>query len=256
MIAFPPAKINLGLHILRRREDGYHDIETVMTVVDSLRDVLEIVPSRSGHDSMTCSGIAIDCPPEKNLVMKALRCVREAGRSVPAVDIFLHKNIPDGAGLGGGSSDASYTIRLLNDLFNLGMGKTEMSGIAAMIGSDCPFFIYDGPMLAQGRGEMLTPLSFSLPDNVTIRVVKPEGVSVSTAQAYAGVTPLDNRTKLNELLKEPVETWKDVLHNDFEDTILPNFPQIRQVKERMYADGAIYAAMSGSGSAVFGLFKE
>lgn len=256
MIVFPPAKINLGLHILRRRVDGYHDIETVMTVVDHLRDVLEIVPSRSGHDTMTCSGITIDCPPQKNLVMKALKCVREAGYDVPPIDIFLHKNIPDGAGLGGGSSDASFTIRLLNDLFNLGMDKVEMSHLAAMLGSDCPFFIYDQPMLARGRGEILTPLNISLPDNLKIRVVKPEGLSVSTAMAYSGVNPCDNRQSILDILAYPVEKWKEYLHNDFEDTLFPRFRPIEQLKEQMYADGAVYAAMSGSGSAVFGIFKE
>ena len=256
MVVFPNIKINLGLQVLRKRDDGYHDISTVMIGVD-WTDVLEIVPALDGVEKLVVSGLPVNCPPEKNLVMKAVNAVRERVGKLPEVHVFLHKNVPDGAGLGGGSSDAAFTILALNELFDLGLSRPEMADIAAHIGSDCPFFIYNIPMLASGRGEILEPLHDlgSILSKFKVAIVKPVDVSVSTAVAYAGVTPSDNRQSIIECLKYETTDWRKNLVNDFEGSVFKHCPETGVIKDKMYDLGCVYAAMSGSGSAVFGIFE-
>lgn len=252
MLTFPDAKINLGLNIISKRPDGYHDIETVMLPVPS-HDILEIVESTDGHDRLHCSGRPVDCPMEKNLVYKALMEMRNH-YPIPPVTIYLDKQTPDGAGLGGGSADAAYTIRLLNELFGLGADNEEMAGIAAKIGSDCPFFIYDRPMLCTATGTHLSPIDLSLPAGLWILIVKPD-VSVPTRDAYAGITPKAPAQRITDILTLPLELWQGRLHNDFEPSVFTRYPRIATLKQQIADAGATYASMSGSGSAVFGLFN-
>lgn len=258
MVVFPNAKINLGLEILRKREDGFHDIRTIMVGVDWC-DVLEVVPGRFEKDTLTITGNAVNCPLEKNLVIKAINTMRQLqGTLIPAVDIYLHKNIPDGAGLGGGSSDAAFTIKAVNKLFELDLTEDEMAGIASEIGSDCPFFIYDGPMLATGRGEILTPvdgLKERLQD-YDVLIVKSDTTAVSTAEAYGGVKPFERSSKLTEVINKEAKCWASTVTNDFEASIFKKTDSLRIIKDRMYRLGATYSSMTGSGSAVFGLFRK
>lgn len=253
MILFPNAKINLGLYITGRRPDGYHDLLTAFYPV-GWSDILEIVPAAGSETTLTVTGRAVDCPAEKNLVMKAYRAVAER-YDVPAVDIYLQKVIPDGAGLGGGSSDAAFTIFGLNNLFSLGMHPEEMAEIAVKIGADCAFFIYNRPMLATGIGNVLSPIEVPALEHTPILIVKP-GEGVSTKEAYAGVTPRPVDINLPELLMCTPDEWRGKLVNDFETTVMEARPAIARVKEQMLAMGAAYAAMSGSGSAVFGVFPD
>lgn len=254
MILFPNCKINLGLQILSRRPDGYHDIATVMIPVD-WTDVLEIVPAFPGRPtSLHTSGRPVECPPEKNLVMKAWRRVKERFPDMPDADIYLHKIIPDGAGLGGGSADAAFTIRGLNSLFCLGMTDGEMAIVAAEVGMDCPFFIYNRPMYCTGRGEIMEPADVSL-DGLSIVIAKP-GDGVSTAAAYSGVTPGVPPVTVPEILSAPVNEWQGKLVNDFEKSIFPQCPHIEALKTEMLRLGAVYSSMSGSGSSVFAIFDR
>lgn len=250
MIQFPNAKINLGLNILRKRPDGYHDIDTVMYPVPWC-DILEIVPSRGEDTTLTVTGRGVACPPEKNLVMKAYRAVADR-MPIPPVDIYLHKVIPDGAGLGGGSADASFTIRGLNELFALGMNDEDMAAIAATIGADCPFFIYNRPMRATGIGTEFADTDIDLSGHY-IAIVKPTE-SVPTARAYAGVSPALPDESIDRILTWDISRWQGHLDNDFETSVFDSYPTIKGIKERLSALGATYASMSGSGSAVFGIF--
>lgn len=252
MVVFPNAKINIGLDVLNRRPDGYHDISTVMLPVPWC-DVLEVVPANGDNDTLTVTGRKVDCPPEKNLVMKAVKVMR-CSSEFPGVNIFLHKAIPDGAGLGGGSSDAAFTLMALNNLFSLGHTDSKLADMASEIGADCPFFIYNKPMLCEGTGTTLSPIDIRIPQDVMIAVVKPP-VAVSTKEAYEGVKPGHPATPLHALLSTlPVNKWQGVVKNDFEASIFPRYPEIKIIKDYMVNAGAFYASMSGSGSSVFGLF--
>lgn len=251
MILFPNAKINLGLDILFKREDGYHEVVTAMTPV-GWHDILEIVPARGTETTLTTSGRPVNCPDEKNLVMKAYRAMAEAV-SLPPVDIYLRKIIPDGAGLGGGSADAAFMLRGLNELFALGFSDDRLAQIASSIGADCPFFIYNRPMLATGTGTTLSPIDINL-DGLTAVIVKPaEGVT--TATAYSRVTPSIPDKALPETVCLPVAKWRGRLKNDFEPSVFPLLPQVAAIKNHLDEMGAVYSSMSGSGSAVYGLFK-
>lgn len=257
MIVFPNAKINLGLNITGKRADGYHDLDMVMIPV-GWRDILEIVPSKSRSTSLTTSGRPVNCPPEKNLVYKAWSRMNEwIDGDLPAVDIYLHKIIPDGAGLGGGSADAAFTLVALNDLFSLGLEKQILCDIAATLGADCPFFIYNKPMLCRGTGTEMAPIDVCLEGVTSIVIAKPTGISVSTAEAYSGVKP-----SLPEIYTDAVVSryapaeWRRLLFNGFEPHIFAAKPEIANVKESLYDLGAVYASMSGSGSAVYGLFSD
>ncbi|MDE7026669.1 4-(cytidine 5'-diphospho)-2-C-methyl-D-erythritol kinase [Duncaniella freteri] len=250
MILFPNAKINLGLDILRKRPDGYHDIETVMVPVPWC-DVLEIVPAKGSETTLTVSGRKVECPMEKNLVMKAYRAL-EAEVSLPPVDIYLRKIIPDGAGLGGGSSDASFTLLALNELFSLGYNREELARIASTLGSDCPFFIYNTPMLCTGTGTDMEPVELDLKGH-SILIVKPQ-VSVPTAAAYSHTTPAIPSTPIRDIIASPISSWEGRLKNDFEPSVLPAYPAIADVKRSIKEMNPIYTAMSGSGASVFGIF--
>ena len=252
MILFPNAKINIGLDVLRKRPDGYHDLSTVMAPT-SWNDILEIIPSPNGSDRLSVTGRRIDCPPEKNIVMKAVRALR-VHMDFPPVQINLHKIIPDGAGLGGGSSDAAFTIRGINDLFALGLTDEKMAAIAATLGADCAFFIYNRPMLCEGIGDRLSTIELPIPAGMHLAIVKPD-ISVSTAQAYAKVRPAIPDIPLKEIIeKVPFALWQGRVKNDFETSVFLQFPAIEFIKTTLLDLGATYASMSGSGSSVYGFF--
>ena len=251
MISFPNAKINLGLNIVERRDDGYHNIETVFYPIP-LTDVLEIVPA-TGDASLTCYGNAVDCPVEKNLVMRAYRMMQQR-YGVPAVAMHLYKHIPDGAGLGGGSSDAAHAMVMLNKMFGLHVPDAELAAMAATLGADCAFFIYNRPMMATGIGDVLSPIDVDLKGK-TLLLVKPP-VGVDTRTAYSRVTPHEPDVALTSTIALPVAAWDGMLVNDFEPSVFAALPQLWLIKARLIDAGAIYAAMSGSGSTVFGIFES
>lgn len=252
MIIFPNAKINLGLSVLRKRPDGYHQIETVFYPI-ALTDILEIIPSSEKETVFESRGLEIGGSIGQNTCLRAYHTMLESFK-IPPVRIFLYKKIPTGAGLGGGSSDAAFTIQTLNALFNLNATRDQLISAAAGVGSDCPFFLENRPMLGTGRGEHLEPVSPDL-SGMHLILIKPP-VSVSTADAYAGVVPVENRTSLREIIRYPVSQWQGHLVNDFEESIFRKYPSIRAIKSTLLDRGAVYAAMTGSGSAVYGLFES
>ena len=252
MILHANCKINLGLDILRRREDGFHDLETVMIPVSELYDVVEI-ERVEGDSIFEQKGLVVDCDAEQNLCMKALRLMQQL-YGIGEVKISLDKRVPFGAGLGGGSSDATSVILALNELYNLGLSEERLVEIAAMIGSDTAFFVRNTPQLCTGRGEKMVPVELPLQGKYLV-VAKPnEGVS--TKEAYSGVKPAIPQVRLVDALQRPIEEWQGVVKNDFEPHIFEAHPAIAELKKTMLDAGAIYASMSGSGSAVFGIFDE
>ncbi len=250
MVTFPPCKINLGLNVIAKREDGYHNLETCFFPVP-WADILEIIPS--SETVFTSSGISILGKVEDNLCLKAYYLLKEEFK-LPSVKIHLHKIIPIGAGLGGGSSDAAHTVRLLNTIFSLCLSSEQLKKYAAQLGSDCSFFIQDEPLLGSGRGEILNPISISL-TGFHLILIKPS-IHISTKEAYEGLTPKMSNHKLAEILNQPVLQWKGLLKNDFEESIFSRYPGVLKIKDVLYQKGAVYASMSGSGSAVFGLFDK
>ena len=270
MILTPNAKINVGLDVVRRRADGYHDIETLFVPVPDVRDVLEVV--KADEAGMTCYGTPCDVPVEKNLCFKAFRLMQK-NFGIGDVHIYLYKNIPMGAGLGGGSSDAAFTLIALNAVFSLGLSHERLAEIAAELGSDCPFFIYNRPMFASGRGEILEPFDIDL-SPYRIEVVTP-GIHISTAEAYAGVDAIkfpgvpgadgagnaqsDHRSDSSDLktkLSLGITNWRENVVNDFEAYAFAKYPILAKIKNDLYERGAIYASMTGSGSAVYGIFEK
>ncbi len=249
MILFPNCKLNIGLNILRKRSDNFHDLETVFYPL-SLCDILEINYSILFNFSM--SGIQIPDSGD-NIVVKAYRLLQNE-YNLPPVSIHLHKVVPIGAGLGGGSSDAAYTLSGLNNLFELGLGQKELLNYSLKLGSDCPFFILNNPCFAEGRGELLSETDVSL-EGLKIVLIKPD-CEVSTGMAYGGIKPKIPEISLKESIKLPVKEWKDKITNDFEESVFYKYPEIPEIKEKLYSFGAVYASMSGSGSSVFGLFKD
>lgn len=250
MICFPNAKINIGLHIVSCRPDGYHNLETVFYPI-GLKDALEIIPAPE-----TClfqTGIQINVQPENNLVAKALKLIAFE-KKLPEMEIHLFKKIPSAAGLGGGSSDAAWMLKLLNETFNLSYTKEELMLRAARLGADCPFFILNQPAYATGIGDKLEPITFDI-SQYTLLLVKPD-IMVSTKEAYAMVTPQKPDMPLKEIIRQPTETWRDLLKNDFELPVFKLFPEIGKIKQKMYEMGAVYASLSGSGSSVYGLFEK
>ena len=303
MITNPNVKINLGLNVLRKRDDGFHDLETLFVPYFGICDTLEIivgddysrtsaalfakyvseVPASQGsvkpegvfgvetHDvdaPKLVQGISedgslmitiaraegVDWDPLKDLTAKAYYVLAEDFK-LPPVQIFLQKTSPVGAGLGGGSADAAFALKMLNELCQLGLSDQQLAGYAARLGSDCPLFIYNRPMIGEGRGEILTeyPLDLSAYD---LQVLTPEGVSVSTKDAYAGIRPHLPEVSLRDALARPVEEWADVLVNDFEETVFAKYPELAAIKRSLYDSGAVYASMSGSGSALFALYRK
>lgn len=251
MILHANCKINLGLDILRRREDGFHDLETVMIPVLGLYDVVEVerVESESLFEQR---GLVVDCDPEQNLCMKALRLMQRL-YGVGDVRITLDKRVPFGAGLGGGSSDATAVILAVNELFELGLSEDRLIEVAAMIGSDTAFFVRNTPQLCTGRGEKMVSIDLPLQGKY-LAIAKPDE-GVSTKEAYSGVKPAVPQVRLNELLQRPIEEWQGNVKNDFENHIFVAHPAIAELKKAMLDAGAVYASMSGSGSAVFGIFE-
>jgi len=250
MIVYPHAKINLGLHIIERRSDGFHEVETVLYPI-TLCDILEIKPSE--QIQLFLYGLPIEGASEDNLCIKAWHMFRE-DFSIPPVQFHLYKRIPSSAGLGGGSSDGAYALKMLNNYFSLNLSDELLVQYAARLGSDCPSFIYKRPSLATGRGEQIVPCEVDL-SGFHILVCTPP-LSISTAQAYAGARPAAPQYALTETLSLPVCKWRERLVNDFEKTLFPLFPILQQYKEALYASGAVYASLSGSGAALYGLYDS
>ena len=292
MITNPNVKINLGLNVLRKREDGFHDLETLFVPYFGIHDTLEII---AGDDysrtsaalfgkyapEMIVQGISddgslmitiaraegVDWDPLKDLTAKAYFLLAEDFK-LPPVKIFLEKTSPVGAGLGGGSADAAFALKMLNELSGLGLTEDQLAGYAARLGSDCAFFIYNRPMIGEGRGEILSEIATDLPrltmtyqgalqnDEYDLKVLTPEGIAVSTKDAYAGIRPHLPEVPLREVLARPVEEWDGILVNDFEETVFAKYPELAAIKRSLYDSGAVYASMSGSGSALFAIYRK
>ena len=246
------AKINIGLQIIRKREDGYHDLQTVFYPTDFFTDTLRISPANAEILFKMDSNENLGNPCD-NLCIKAFRMLQQ-DFGISNVEIFLTKGIPSGAGLGGGSADAAFTLKMLCNIFQLPVSEEKMVEYALQLGSDVPFFLYNTPMYATGRGEVMTPASVDL-SNYQLKIVKPD-IHISTKEAYAGVTPCESEIFLPEVLRQDVHTWKEVVVNDFEASLFEKFPELKTVKEQLYQEGALYASMSGSGSAFFGIFSK
>jgi len=252
MITYPNAKINLGLNVVEKRPDGYHNIETVFYPI-GLCDVLEVEPSETCSDySFSSSGIAIGGDSEDNLIVKAYHLLR-SGYQFPPIDISLVKQIPFGAGLGGGSSDAAFMLKSINELFELKITPSKLEKIASKLGADCPVFIKNRTVFATGIGNVFTPIKLSL-KGYFLLLIKPD-IYVSTPEAYSLVVPEVPQTSLIELIQKPITEWKDTIKNDFEKSVFSKYPTIEKIKLELYEMGAVYASMSGSGSTVFGVFE-
>ena len=282
MVCHPPVKINLGLNVLRKRPDGFHDLETLFIQSGQFRDSLEVIKADDWSRSLAELGglyppecIAQDISPDGKLMITVARregvdwpvlkdlCAKayfllDGDFGLPPVKIYLEKKSPVGAGLGGGSADAAYCLKMLNELCGLGLEREQLLPYAARLGSDCALFLYDCPVFGEGRGEVLRP--FSLPIGIggeyRLEIVVPEGISVSTAEAYRGIIPAIPEIRLEEALKRPVEEWKDLIVNDFEKSVFKEHPQLAAIKQSLYDSGAVYAAMSGSGSALFAIYRS
>jgi len=254
MICFPTCKINLGLRITQKRADGFHALETVFFPI-SIKDALEIIiePETSAAPiTFTSSGLAINGDPSDNLCYKAYFLLKKDYPSIPNVKMHLHKTIPMGAGLGGGSSNGAFTLVALNQLLNLQIPEQALLDYALQLGSDCPFFIINTPAFATGRGEILKPINVNL-DGYSIVIVNP-GIAISTKLAFSLITPKVPDTNMEAIICEPVTSWKEKLINDFEQPIFNSFPELANIKESLYKKGAVYASMTGTGSTVFGIF--
>ena len=282
MICHPPVKINLGLNVLRKRPDGFHDLETLFIQSGQFRDSLEVIKADDWSRSLAELGglyppecIAQDISPDGKLMITVARregvdwpvlkdlCAKayfllDGDFGLPPVKIYLEKKSPVGAGLGGGSADAAYCLKMLNELCGLGLEREQLLPYEARLGSDCALFLYDCPVFGEGRGEVLRP--FSLPIGIggeyRLEIVVPEGISVSTAEAYRGIVPAIPEIRLEEALKRPVEEWKELIVNDFEKSVFKEHPQLAAIKQSLYDSGAVYAAMSGSGSALFAIYRS
>ncbi|GAB2957907.1 4-(cytidine 5'-diphospho)-2-C-methyl-D-erythritol kinase [Hymenobacter coalescens] len=253
MLVFPNAKLNLGLHITERRPDGFHTLETVMVPLP-WSDALEVLAAPAGAaTALTLTGRPIPGDPATNLCRRAYELLQADFPRVPPVQLHLHKVVPIGAGLGGGSADAAFALRALDTVLGLALTEQQLEAYARRLGSDCAFFIRNEPALATGRGDELTPLPLPQLRGAACKVVYPN-LHISTAEAYAGVTPQAPQHTLREALAGPVETWSETVVNDFEASLAPKYPLLGQLKQQLYAAGAAYASLSGSGSAVFGLW--
>ena len=258
MITFPIAKINLGLNVVGRRPDGYHNLETVFYPVE-IKDALELtVMDRQFPSAVDCdikvTNLHVEGDEQRNLVVRAYQLLKQDFPQMPRLHAHLFKGIPTQAGMGGGSSDCAYTILALNQMFGLGLTEQRMVQYAARLGADCAFFILSRPAYAEGIGELLEPISLHL-DSYYIGVVRPD-IPVSTKEAFSLIAPVRPAKNCRDIVRQPVETWHEELKNDFERSVFALHPEIGAIKERLYQLGAVYAAMSGSGSAVFGLFRD
>jgi 4-diphosphocytidyl-2-C-methyl-D-erythritol kinase len=251
MICFPNGKINLGLRISGQREDGYHDIETVFYPI-AINDVVEAVPA--AESGIILSGLPVDGKTNENLCVKAYGLLKTDFPDLPPVNIFLHKVIPAGAGLGGGSADGAFMILLLNKLFELNLSKAQRLQYALKLGSDCPFFMINRPCHASGRGEILEQIDLDL-SGYSFMLVHSD-LHISTSWAYSQVIPDQKVTSIKESIAKPVHFWKESLKNDFEGPVFFKHPNLKTIKEKLYMSGALYSAMTGSGSCVFGIFEK
>jgi len=252
MVSFPNCKINLGLNIVRKRSDGFHDIETVFYPI-KLYDALEIIPSQ-GNIHYSQSGLPINSEEEDNLCFKAHELLKKDFPQIASIKIHLHKAIPIGGGLGGGSSDAAFTLKLLNQKFDLGLTTGKLLDYALQLGSDCPFFIFNKPCYATGRGEFLETIQ---PDLAAWKfvIVNPQ-IQIDTSWAFSQITPSPSAKSIKEIIQQPLETWKIDLKNDFEQVIFKQHDEIKTIKEELYKAGAVYSSLSGSGSSVYGIFTK
>lgn len=259
MIVFPNCKINLGLHILNKRADGYHNLETVFYPVP-LMDALEIITTNKNENAsstgvqFSSSGAIPEIPAEENTCLKAYRILKKDFPQLPAITMHLHKIIPSGAGLGGGSADGAFTLTLLNKKFCLNLSFEKLMQYALRLGSDCPFFILNKPCIATGRGEILKEIDLNL-SPYKFLLVNP-GITINTAHAFSNITPAIPDQPVKEIIRKPIESWKEHLTNNFEKTVFIKFPEIKSIKDNLYHSGAIYASLSGSGSSVFGIFRK
>lgn len=251
MIIQSHCKINLGLQILKKRDDGFHDLSTIMYPIVGKPDIVELL--WSSRNSFTSSGIIVDCEDDKNLCMKALRLM-QSRYDIGFAKVLLHKQIPFGAGLGGGSANAVAVLKLVNREFQLNLSDDILCNLAAELGSDTPFFVTQKPALASSRGEILNPIDVDL-SQYYIYIVKPP-IAISTAMAYGGVTAKHSKINLLEAVKQPIEQWKNLIVNDFEDSLFQKFEELKKIKQKFYDAGALYSSMSGSGSAMFGVFDK
>ncbi len=265
MISFPNCKINLGLNIIAKRTDGFHDLETAFYPV-SITDALEVIQldeqqafsDKDNNDKQpvqaSFSGIVIDDDQQNNLCIKAYHLLKTRFPQLPAISMHLHKNIPLGAGLGGGSADGAFMLRLLTEKFRLSISREQLSALALELGSDCPFYLLNKPCFATGRGEMLEAIPLDLSPYHLV-IVNP-GIHVNTRWAFSSIVPINPVRSIKDILLQPIETWKHQLVNDFEIPVTKEFPVIADIRQHLYAHGALYAAMSGSGSTVYGIFGK
>jgi 4-diphosphocytidyl-2-C-methyl-D-erythritol kinase len=257
MVNFPNCKINLGLNIINKRTDGYHDLETVFYPI-AIKDILEIVTDQEATESeniiYTASGIPVEGNLENNLCCKAYLLLKKDFPQLPSIKLHLHKNIPMGAGLGGGSADGAFTLSLINQKYHLALDQQQLISYALQLGSDCPFFILNKPCLGKGRGELLTEIELDL-GQYQFLIVNP-GIHISTAWAFSQIKPTKAFYPIDETILIPIGQWKNMLTNDFEAPVVKKYPEIGSIIHQLYANGAVYAALSGSGSSVFGIFPK
>ena len=253
MICYPNAKINLGLNIIKKRSDGFHNISSVIYPIQDLYDVLEIVESNSF--SFTVSGTLFnnDIQSDKNICVKAYNLLK-ADFNLPCVKIHLHKRIKIGAGLGGGSSDGVYTLILLNDIFNLKLSKDDLKRYAIILGSDCPFFVENTPHIVSGKGELMKKIDINL-KNYEFKFFFPD-IFISTKEAYSNIEPKNTEVNLLDVISSPLQEWKEKLKNDFESYVFQKYPQLQKIKNEFYERGAVYSSMTGSGSVIYAIFKK
>lgn len=257
MVVFPNCKINLGLNIIRKRADNYHDLETVFYPL-SITDALEVITSEKQDEEnviqFNSTGLQIDGTTENNLCIKAYHILKKDYPNLPSIKMHLHKAIPMGAGLGGGSADGAFTLKLLNNKFNLGLSKEQLINYSLRLGSDCPFFIMNKPCFATSRGEILEEIKIDLSDYKFV-IVNP-GIHINTGWAFSKIKPAQPQQSIKEIIQLPVEQWKDLLENDFEEAVVSNYPDLKMMKDNLYNAGAVYASMSGSGSTFYGIFRK
>ncbi len=255
MLVFPNCKVNLGLNILRKRNDGFHDLESFFYPV-YIKDALEIISSKNvnGQTHFSTSGLVINGNEKDNLCIQAFELLKTHFSKISSVQIHLHKTIPMGAGLGGGSADAAFTLKILNQLFGLHLSTEQLMELALQLGSDCPFFLKNKPCFATGRGDVLEEIELNLSAYKMV-IIYPE-IHINTAWAFSQIHPAIPKKSIRDIIQQPLDTWKTILTNDFEQPVFHHHPELKKIKENLYSLGAIYASMSGSGSTLFGIFKK
>lgn len=255
MITFPNAKINIGLNILSKREDGYHNLQTIFYPV-GIKDALEIIDADEQQQTIvfSSSGLVIQGKPEENLCIRAYHLLQKDFPQVRPVKMHLHKTIPMGAGMGGGSADAAFALKLLNDKFQLNLSLQELVNYALQLGSDCPFFLLNQPCYATSRGEVMEAIPVDL-SSFQILIVNP-GIHINTAKAFSQIEIGKNNTDLTALVSQPIDQWRHTIVNDFETSVFAQYPDVAAIKDELYKNGAVYASMSGSGSTVYGIFNK